>query len=93
MLFSPSPGTGTLELVYLGLSPMLRGRGLGGRLLAFGLSHLVWREEGTVTCAVDQRNTPACRLYERFGFVRFEERIALVRGLGDRARSSAGATP
>ena len=81
MLFNPSASSGTIELVYLGLSPSLRGEGLGASLLTFGLSHLIGRSEQTVTCAVDQRNAPACRLYERFGFVRFEERLALVREL------------
>lgn len=84
MLFNPSPSSGTVELVYLGLSPALRGRRLGTALLTYGLSHLLGRGERSVTCAVDQRNTPACRLYERFGFVRFDERIALVRALGAR---------
>ena len=83
MLFNPSPASGTVELVYLGLSPALRGHGLGSALLTYGLAHLTERSEQSVTCAVDQRNTPACRLYERFGFARFDERIALVRALGE----------
>jgi ribosomal protein S18 acetylase RimI-like enzyme len=32
-----------------------------------------------MTCAVDSRNTPARRLYEKHGFRRFSDRIALVR--------------
>ncbi len=82
MLLNPSPPSGSVELVYLGLGPELRGRGLGSSLLRYGLSRLADRGAGSVTCAVDQRNRPACRLYERFGFVRFDERLALVRVLG-----------
>lgn len=67
------------ELVYLGLSPPLRGRGLGGRLLSFGLSKLGRASE--VNCAVDERNEPAIRLYRRLGFASFARRVALVRTL------------
>jgi ribosomal protein S18 acetylase RimI-like enzyme len=82
MLFNPSPASDTVELVYLGLSRALRGKRLGTTLMNYALSRLVARTERSVTCAVDQRNTPACTLYERLGFVRFDERIALVRALG-----------
>jgi ribosomal protein S18 acetylase RimI-like enzyme len=34
-----------------------------------------------MTCAVDLRNEPALRLYERAGFRAFSRRVALVRVL------------
>lgn len=82
MLFNPSPEQQAVELVYLGLGPALRGRGLAGPLLRVGLSALVGRGEKTVACAVDARNVPARKLYERAGFAEFGRRVALIRGLG-----------
>lgn len=79
MLFNPCPAQSMVELVYLGLSPVLRGRGLGMRLMRFGLSRLSRRGEREVSCAVDLRNTPAMRLYAGFGFKETSRRRALVR--------------
>lgn len=81
MLFNPSPEQGSIELTYFGISPVLRGRGIGQRLLQHGLAQLSERRERSVACAVDERNTPARRLYERLGFRAFDERIALIRPL------------
>lgn len=82
LLLNPCPGQGVTELVYLGLSPELRGRGLGGRLVDWGLSRVSSRAERTVMCAVDERNLGARRVYERAGFREFDARVAMVRGLG-----------
>jgi len=82
LLINPCPEQGHSELVYLGLAPDARGRGIASRLLALGLRALSDRAERDVTLAVDTRNAPAVRLYERFGFAAFARRIALVRPLG-----------
>jgi ribosomal protein S18 acetylase RimI-like enzyme len=84
MLFNPCPDQASVELVYLGLSPKARGRGLGARLLRMGLGHLAARREPTITCAVDERNEPALRLYRAHGFSEFAHRTALVRPVGAR---------
>lgn len=81
MLLSLVPETASAELVYLGLAPSLRGRGLGRRLLAMGLRDACARRIDRVTCAVDLRNTPAMRLYTGLGFERTAQRSAMVRGL------------
>ena len=78
-LFSPYPEQGSIELVYLGLVPEARGRGLGARLTRFGLASLPRRAFTRVACAVDERNAPARRLYDRLGFARFDTRDAYVR--------------
>jgi ribosomal protein S18 acetylase RimI-like enzyme len=82
LLLNPSPEMNSIELVYLGLAPGLRGRGVGRQLLAHGLRALVGRPEEVVTCAVDVRNLPALRLYRRMGFSEFARRTALVRPVG-----------
>lgn len=79
MLLSPCGDQGSVELVYLGLSPAVRGKGLGAALLKMGLAHLRGRAEQHVTCAVDERNQPARRLYARLGFVDTARRIAMVK--------------
>lgn len=79
LLLNRGPDRGSAELVYLGLSPALRGHGLGAGLLKFGLARLGRASE--VNCAVDERNQPAIRLYRRLGFSVFARRVALVRSL------------
>lgn len=79
LLFNPCPEQGSIELVYLGLAPALRGTGLARPLLEHGLAALAPQRERFVTCAVDERNTPARKLYARMGFADFARRIALVK--------------
>jgi len=79
LLLNPCPASGHTELSYLGLAPELRGQGVAGALLATGIERLRGREERTVMCAVDERNVPARRVYERFGFSSAGRRTALVR--------------
>lgn len=87
-LFSPCPDQRSFELVYIGLSPVLRGKGLGVRLLRHGIGvcagiNAAW----SMACAVDERNLPAVRLYESHQFRGFSRRSALVRRIG---REDAG---
>lgn len=79
LLLNRGQDRGAAELVYLGLSPALRGRGVGSRLLNYGLARL--GRVGEVNCAVDDRNEPALRLYRRAGFTGFARRVAMVRKL------------
>jgi ribosomal protein S18 acetylase RimI-like enzyme len=57
-----------VELVYMGVVPAWRGRGVGDLLLRRALARC--REAGArhITAVVDARNTPARRLYDRFAF-------------------------
>lgn len=89
-LMTATPSQRALELVYLGLSPQVRGMGLGKRLLALGIAHATAHHRAwPVHCAVDQRNEPARKLYERFGFEETGRREALVRVLGGASVNSA----
>ncbi len=78
LLLNPSPPMNHTELVYLGLAPELRGRGLASALLRMGIASLTDRKCRSLTCAVDSRNVPACKLYERHGFREFSRRSAFV---------------
>lgn len=66
------------ELVYMGLVPEARGRGLGRALLHNAISGLRRGLAQRIVCAADRRNTPALRLYESFGFRAFSDRRAWV---------------
>lgn len=82
MLFNPCPDQDSIELVYFGVDPALRGKGIAGTILRIGLCGLTERKETTVACAVDARNSPARKLYERAGFTEFGRRVAMVMALG-----------
>ncbi len=71
------------ELVYIGLAPELRGKGLGARLLSLGMHACARLGLREMTCAVDRRNAPALRLYARRGFREFAQREAFVRRVSD----------
>lgn len=82
-LFNPIPEQDAIELVYFGLTPGVRGRGLGARLLRCAFDRFAGRDERFITCACDERNTPAMRMYTALGMLESERRIALVRVIGD----------
>jgi len=70
-----------LELVYLGLAPEARRRGLGELLMKLALLSVVRHNRAELTLAVDSRNVPAMRLYFRHGMRRMGSRAAMVRVL------------
>lgn len=81
MLLTRCPETHSVELVYLGLGPTLRGRGLGTDLLTIGMNAVAGPGPATLTCAVDTRNVPAQRLYRAAGFEQFATRIPVIRAI------------
>lgn len=91
LLLSRIHGQNAAELIYLGLTPEARGRGLGELLMRLAL----WRA-GSDGCeslmlAVDSANRPAVRLYERHGFRRLYVRDVLLRDL--RSKPAFDASP
>lgn len=77
-LLSPVPSADCVEVVYFGLSPRVRGRGLSRVLLSHALGSLAGRRERTVALACDEGNSAALKVYRSFGFVRRLARVALV---------------
>jgi ribosomal protein S18 acetylase RimI-like enzyme len=61
------------EVAYLGLTPPARGRGLGRAALAHALD-LARAHVPRVELAVDDRNHPARKLYDKAGFHPFDRR-------------------
>ncbi len=68
------PGT---ELVYLGVAPRGRGRGLGSELLRYALASAA-PFGGAMSLAVDRDNPAARRMYRRAGFLVTASRIAWI---------------
>lgn len=81
MLLAPLPQRDALELVYLGLAPGARGRGLARRMLEHGLSLGAERERPAMLLAVDEINAPARKLYDSLGFVVTARKLALILAL------------
>lgn len=79
MLLNPVPRQNVMELVYLGVSPSWRGRGVGRALLAHGVSLARGRGTPMVQLAVDMRNRPALQLYRSLQFNPTVQKRALIR--------------
>jgi mycothiol synthase len=73
LLLSDIPDRNVWEVVYLGLTPSARGRGLGHAAIAHALD-LAHPHASHLELAVDIRNHPATRLYESAGFIPFDRR-------------------
>ena len=81
LLLTEVPGRDAWEVVYLGLTPAARGRGLGRAVIR----HALERARGhapILELAVDLRNTPAVRLYESTGFTPRDRRAVHLAILG-----------
>jgi mycothiol synthase len=63
---------GSGEVYVLGVAPAAQGLGLGAALLSIGLGHLAGQGCPQVLLYVDESNPSAMRLYERFGFERYD---------------------
>ncbi len=81
MLLSRVLDQRALELVYVGLAKSARGRGIGAKLMELALQKAAEPRIDAITCAVDCRNEPALRMYERFGFGALGRRRAFVRSV------------
>lgn len=81
LLLSSIPHSDALELVYLGLVPAARGRGFGDVLMQRAMQLLAGTGRRRLTLAVDSINTPALRLYYRYGLQRLAAKVAMIRDL------------
>lgn len=62
------PDARQAELTYLGLLPEFRSQGYGSEIMHFVMQWIQQQRIEFATLSVDCRNTPALRLYQRFGF-------------------------
>jgi mycothiol synthase len=82
LLLGTATHANALELVYLGLVPEARRRGLADILMNIALLSVLRRNRSELTLAVDSRNLPATKLYFRHGLKRVGSRAALIRKIG-----------
>lgn len=68
-----------IELVYLGLAPLARGKGLGSRILDFVSHWSAARGATRVVAAVDERNSHALQIYEKAGYQEFSRANAWIK--------------
>ena len=74
-------GAGGREVVYLGLTPRARGRGIGRWLMAWAEDAAAAAPGRVLALGVDDQNKPALALYYRCGLRGGPRRLALVRDL------------
>jgi ribosomal protein S18 acetylase RimI-like enzyme len=88
ILVSRLPLTDSAELVYLGLAPEARRRGLAALMMQQALAATVQMGASRLSLAVDSQNVPALKLYYRFGLAKAASKIAMMRELGERSQES-----
>jgi ribosomal-protein-alanine N-acetyltransferase len=79
MLLNHLSSGDAMELAYLGLSPSMRGRGLGRSLMQHGLEMASRYGAREMLLAVDENNTPALKLYRSLKFTPTARKLALLR--------------
>jgi len=81
LLLSRLPNCDATELVYLGLTPEARSRGLADLLMRQAIAASAEMGQARLSLAVDSGNIPALRLYYRFGMSKVASKIAMMREL------------
>lgn len=66
------------EVAYVATTPEARGRGLGRELTRKAIEESRRSGAKWLTLAVDEKNLPARRVYDRFGFVSWDYRAAFL---------------
>ena len=79
LLLSPTRASDTMELVYLGLAPTARGRGVADLMVRHALATTAAAGVSRLSLAVDADNVPALRLYYRHGLKRVAAKLAMMR--------------
>lgn len=69
------PGSGVGEVYVLGVTPELRGSGLGRHLAVRGLERMRDQGLGTAMLYVDADNAPAVAMYESIGFMHWDSDV------------------
>jgi GNAT superfamily N-acetyltransferase len=67
-----------LEVVYMGVAQLARGTGVADALLRRAVEAAARHGDNILALAVDERNTPARRMYARWGFVETGVRAAWI---------------
>lgn len=79
LLLSKIHNGAALELVYVGIVPGQRGKGIGDALMRKAMEAMAETHAQKLTLAVDAINTPALNLYWRHGMKQAGKKTALMR--------------
>jgi ribosomal protein S18 acetylase RimI-like enzyme len=79
LMLGEMPDLKSWELLYLGIAPEARGRGLGRELARKALWEARAVEAPQLTLSVDSRNQPALSLYQHLGFEAYDQREVYLR--------------
>jgi ribosomal protein S18 acetylase RimI-like enzyme len=86
LLMNEHPDQNAIELVYFGIVPEFRGRGLGRRVLSEGVQAAALTGRAVMFLAVDCGNHYANALYSELGFAELAQRRVMVRRSARMAR-------
>jgi GNAT superfamily N-acetyltransferase len=86
LLLNEHPEQDAIELVYFGIIPEFRGRGLGRKVLHDGILAAALTGRSVVFLAVDCGNTYANALYNEMGFAELARRRIMLRRFPQLAR-------
>lgn len=86
LLLNEHPDQNAIELVYMGVTPDLRGIGLGREMLRRGLQLAAERSRAAMFLAVDCKNTYANAVYAEFSFAELARRRVMLRQRAPSAR-------
>lgn len=89
LLLSEHASQDAVELVYFGVAPEFRGRGLGRAVLHAALTIAGGTQRAAIFLAVDAGNSYANKLYAEFGFAELARRRACFRPCCDLAHESS----
>jgi ribosomal protein S18 acetylase RimI-like enzyme len=81
LMLSKLPRGDSAELVYLGLAPEARGKSLGDWMMRRAFTTAASMGVARLSLAVDSINSPALKLYYRFGMARMGSKVAMMRTL------------
>lgn len=82
LLLAKIPARQAMDLVYLGLAPTARGRGLSRALMQMLIYQTRQQSCALSSLSVDEINVPARKLYQRFGFSVVARRRTMICQLG-----------
>lgn len=81
LLLAPDTKSRSCELVYVGVIPEARGRGVAGDLVSWAKWQAKSAGCSQLLLAVDDQNLPGLKLYQRHGFQSFDAREVYIRSL------------
>ncbi len=91
LLLADHPNSDQVELIYMGLRPEARGRGIGSHMVRHAQNVTRRLGRGRLVLAADAANDKALAVYAAAGFAEWAQRVAMLRPLSGGKKSSSAA--